>query len=134
MEALYVGVVDKDKNSDYGIMFPDFLGCISAGSTIRETFEMGKEALQMHIEAMVEDGDPIPEPTDLEKIQEDPEYSGAFNFLYIPVDIPELNTKRVNITIPEFFLNRIDRYTKMRGKTRSGLIVDAANEYMSRHA
>ena len=50
------------KPGSYGIVFPEFMGCISAGDTLDKVSAMGHEALQFHIEGMLEDGLPVPEP------------------------------------------------------------------------
>jgi predicted RNase H-like HicB family nuclease len=34
--ANYIAVVHKDPNGDFGVFFPDFPGCITAGGTIDE--------------------------------------------------------------------------------------------------
>lgn len=47
--AHYIALIHKDANSDYGVSFPDFPGCISAGSTLEEARRMGAEALALHI-------------------------------------------------------------------------------------
>ncbi len=56
----YMALVHKDPDSDFGVSFPDFLGCISAGSTLEEAAAMAAEALGGHIDLMAEDGLPIP--------------------------------------------------------------------------
>jgi predicted RNase H-like HicB family nuclease len=61
-QRVYYGTVCEGGGT-FGIVFLDFLGCISAGDTFEEVIAMGHEALQGHIEAMVAAGDPIPEPT-----------------------------------------------------------------------
>jgi predicted RNase H-like HicB family nuclease len=61
-QRVYYGTVCEGAGT-FGIVFLDFLGCISAGDTFEEVIAMGHEALQGHIEAMVADGDFIPEPT-----------------------------------------------------------------------
>ena len=38
-------------------------GCISTAATPDEMLAMIREALTFHIEALIEDGDPVPEPT-----------------------------------------------------------------------
>ncbi len=48
---------------DYGIVFPDFPGSPSQGSTLEHVAEMGREALQGHVEVMADYGDAIPEPS-----------------------------------------------------------------------
>lgn len=64
MTKVYVGIVTREKDSDYGVVFPDFPGCVTAGSTLKEANSMAKEALQFHIDGMLEDGEDLPEPTD----------------------------------------------------------------------
>jgi predicted RNase H-like HicB family nuclease len=44
---------------------PDLPGCIAAGDTVEEVRKLIAEAIQMHLEGMREDGDPVPEPTSL---------------------------------------------------------------------
>jgi predicted RNase H-like HicB family nuclease len=61
---VYYGTVCEGGGS-YGIVFLDFLGCVSAGDTLEEVIVNGHEALQGHIEAMVADGDAIPDPSEV---------------------------------------------------------------------
>jgi predicted RNase H-like HicB family nuclease len=41
----YVAVVHKDKDSDFGVSFPDFPGAVTAASSLDEAVEMAAEAL-----------------------------------------------------------------------------------------
>lgn len=95
---------------------------------------MGKEALDMHIESMIEDGEVIPKSSSIEQIKQNPEFNDAEAFLLIPTEIPELNVKRVNITVPEYMLGRIDRFARTHRKSRSALLVESAREYIETHA
>jgi predicted RNase H-like HicB family nuclease len=83
----YIATVHKDSESDYGVQFYDFPGCISAGSSIEEAGTMAQEALTGHLELMLEDGDMIPQPTPLETIICDPLHQDAIAFLVI--SLPE---------------------------------------------
>ena len=40
----YIAIIHKDPKSDFGVSFPDFPGCITAGKTIDEAKDMAKEA------------------------------------------------------------------------------------------
>lgn len=62
MRRSYLGAVMGEDGS-YGIVFRDFPGCISAGDTLEEVLAMGAEALQGHVEAMLDAGDFIPDPS-----------------------------------------------------------------------
>ena len=46
----------------YGAYAPDLPGCVAVASTLEETEQLMREALQMHIDAMRDDGVAIPEP------------------------------------------------------------------------
>lgn len=122
--AYYIALIHKDADSDYGVSFPDFPGCISAGSTLDEAREMGTEALTFHIEGMIEDGLAIPEPSDLETVMGDPENrDGAAVLINAEIKPKAL---RVNITLPEDALREIDAYAEAQGFTRSGFLLKAA--------
>ena len=53
----------------YSAHVPDLPGCIAAGRTRDETLELMQEAIEMHLRAMREDGDPIPEPSQMEILE-----------------------------------------------------------------
>jgi predicted RNase H-like HicB family nuclease len=126
----YIALLRKDPDSDFGVDFPDFPGCITAGSTLEEARAMAEEALAFHIEGMIEDGDPIPAPSSLDEIMADSHNTGAVAFL---VAVPESTPKivRVNITVPEPDLRAIDTFASSHGLTRSGLLVEAARQFIS---
>ena len=63
-QRVYYGSVCKSEKS-LGISFLDFPGCISAGDTMDQLIAMGHEALQLHVDGMIEDGDEIPEPSEV---------------------------------------------------------------------
>jgi len=56
-------IVIEDAGTNLAAYVPDFPGCIATGNTIEELELSIREALEMHIEGMIEDGLPIPEPS-----------------------------------------------------------------------
>lgn len=62
MKRSYAVVVDRGPNN-YSAYCPDVLGCVSVGDDWPEMLAMIREALEFHIEGMLEDGDALPEPT-----------------------------------------------------------------------
>ena len=62
-EVIYLAVFEPSENGGYGVYFPDVQGCVSYGEDFAEAKEMAHEALQMHLDLMVRDGDEIPEST-----------------------------------------------------------------------
>jgi predicted RNase H-like HicB family nuclease len=64
----YIALIHKEPASDYGVSFPDFPGCISAGVTLDDARAMATEALALHVKGMIEDGEALPKPSSLEDI------------------------------------------------------------------
>jgi len=120
----YIAYVHKDRKSDYGVSFPDFPGCITAGKTLEEASRMAAEALTFHIQGMIEDGETVPEPSPIDDVAADAARLGAIAFL-VNVDAPDA-TVRVNITARESQLAKIDALAEAAGLTRSGYMVRAA--------
>ncbi len=63
MKRSYLGAVCEGAGT-FGIVFRDFPGCVSAGDTLDEVLAMGAEALQGHVEAMVDAGELIASPSE----------------------------------------------------------------------
>jgi len=130
----YPIVIHKDKKSDYGVTVPDLPGCFSAGSTTDEAIAMAREAVELHLEGLIEEGEPVPDPTPVERHRRNPDYAGGV-WAIVEVDPANLriHAKRVNVTLPERILDSIDRYAAKHGETRSGLLAKAATNYIARH-
>ncbi len=56
-------VVFEKAESNWAAYVPDLPGCISTGATFDETKRNIREAIELHLEAMTEVGEPIPTPT-----------------------------------------------------------------------
>lgn len=56
-------VVFEKTKTGYSVYSPDMEGCVAAGRTKKETEENRYTAIEMHIEGMLEDKQPIPKPT-----------------------------------------------------------------------
>lgn len=124
--ANYIAIVHKEAKSDFGVSFPDFPGCITAGKNIDEAKDMAQEALSLHIHGMLEDGDQLPAPSRLEEIMTDPDYTNAIAYLVVSVPDAKPRTVRVNVTVPEMTLKQIDAAAKKQGMSRSSFLVHAA--------
>lgn len=124
--ANYIAIVHKESKSDFGVSFPDFSGCITAGKNIDEAKDMAQEALSLHIQGMLEDGDQLPVPSSLEDIMSDPDFTNAIAYLVVSVPDAKPRTVRVNVTVPEMTLKQIDAAAKKRGMSRSSFLVHAA--------
>jgi predicted RNase H-like HicB family nuclease len=119
----YIAYLHKDSKSDFGVSFPDFPGCVTAGKTLEEARRLAGEALALHIAGRAEDGDAIPEPSTIDDVANDPAMKGAVAFL-VSVDLEK--TVRVNITARESQIDAIDRRAREAGMTRSSYMVLSA--------
>lgn len=125
----FLAFIHKDPESDYMVTFPDFPGCITAGATLDEARDMAREALPFHIEGILADGEQFPDPMSLEQaLAADPIGRDAVAFLVdVAVDDPIV---RANLTMPKGILERIDRYAKAQGLSRSAFLAQAAQRAM----
>ena len=82
------------------------------------------EALRLHIEGMIEDGDAIPEASTLDALANDPATSGAVAFL-VNIAIAE-KAVRSDITARRRQMAEIDRRSRKEGMTRPAYMVASA--------
>jgi predicted RNase H-like HicB family nuclease len=58
----YAVVIEK-AHGNYSAYVPDLPGCIATGETVAEVQQLIREAIELHISGMREDGLPIPPPS-----------------------------------------------------------------------
>ena len=125
----YIGLIHKDAGSDFGVSFPDFPGVITAGKDLDDARSMAEEALALHIEGLVEDGDAIPEPSSLEAVMADADNRDGVAIL-VAARTEARKAVRINVTLPGDVLRRIDAFAEAHGFTRSGFLAKAAEKAM----
>ncbi len=77
----YLAIIHKDDDSQYGVSFPDFIGCITAGETLDKAKELAQEALTFHIDGMIQDGEELPTPSKIEDVPD----TGAFGHFFVSI-------------------------------------------------
>jgi len=95
----YIAYPHKEKKSDYGVSFPDFPGCITAGKTLEEARRNAVEALTLHIEGMREEGEELPDASSLDNLSRDPVLKDAVAFL-VDINVSD-HVERFNINGPK---------------------------------
>ena len=50
----------KEPEGGYTVLVPALPGCITFGETIEEAIKMAKEAIELYLESMIENGEEIP--------------------------------------------------------------------------
>jgi predicted RNase H-like HicB family nuclease len=117
--AYYPAIIERGPDG-FGVFFPDLPGCVTAGATIQEAARGAEEALNGHLSVSAEHGDPVPDPSDLDAIERDPDTDEVARVL-VRGERPGRSV-RVQLSIDEGLLARIDRVAK----NRSRFLADAA--------
>ncbi|MCX6160073.1 MAG: type II toxin-antitoxin system HicB family antitoxin [Ignavibacteriae bacterium] len=60
----YAIIIEKGGNN-FSAYVPDLPGCVSTGKTVKETKTNIQEAIQFHIQGLLEDGELIPKPVSI---------------------------------------------------------------------
>ena len=58
----YAIVIERAQRN-YAAYVPDLPGCVATGTTLEETEQQIREAIEFHPKGMRQDGTPIPEPS-----------------------------------------------------------------------
>lgn len=129
----YPVVLHKDADSDYGVIVPDLPGCISAGATMDAALAMSREAIELHLEGLIEDGQSPPPPSDVETLRHRRAYRGG-TWALVSIEPTRLRyrAKRLSVTMPERVVDAVDRYARKHDMTRSGLLTEAVTRFIRR--
>jgi predicted RNase H-like HicB family nuclease len=63
LNAVRYAVVIEDAGGNFSAYVPDLPGCVATGTTVVESEQAIREAIEFHLEGMREDGTPIPPPS-----------------------------------------------------------------------
>ena len=58
----YAVIIEKGPNN-YSAYVPDLPGCVSTGKTLEVVEDNIREAIELHLAGLREEGEPIPEPS-----------------------------------------------------------------------
>jgi predicted RNase H-like HicB family nuclease len=122
----------EEENGRFGVTFPDFPGCTTIAGNPDEAVAKAAEVLAFHAEGLAEDG-PLPRPRTLSEIMRDPRFKddmGDALAVLVPY-APPARAMRLNITLDESLLARVDRAAEAAGQTRSGYLAEAAKQRLS---
>ncbi len=124
-------VLHSDDGQRYGVTVPDLAGCFSAGDSIDDALESVKEAIELHLEGLLEDGQDMPVIAPISQYQSNPDYAGGV-WAVVDVDTTafEGEAEKIDIVLPKLLLKRIDDYTHAKHLTRSVFLAEAARAAM----
>jgi len=73
-----IAIEPGDENHSWGVMVPDLQGCHSAGENLTECLTNAREAIELHLEGLAEEGQVILAQPDLTiNHHENPDYQGC---------------------------------------------------------
>jgi predicted RNase H-like HicB family nuclease len=125
----YIAFIHKDPGTCYGVSFPDFPGCISAGDTLDSALANAAVALSGHVRMMEADGDVVPLPSNAEAVMADPalaEDRAGSVISAVPLMRDRGSTVRINVSLDLGLLEAIDDAARSRKQTRSAFLASAA--------
>jgi len=124
-----IAISPGDEQHARGVEVPDIPGCFSAGDNLDDAMAMAREAIEGHLELLVEEGAQIPEAGSVTEHASSPDYAGC-TWAVVDIDVTRYMGKaeKLNITLPGHLLARIDAYVKAHPeqKSRSGFLAAAA--------
>lgn len=128
----YLGIVEHEPASAYGIWFPDMPGCFPAADKFEGLPRVAAELLRQHVEALESNGQPVPAPRPIDDAMIDKEVRkairGGATTMLVPLLADAGRTVRINVTVERGLLDQIDEAAESRGLTRSAFLAQAARE------
>jgi predicted RNase H-like HicB family nuclease len=123
-----------DEKTATGIQIPDIPGAFTAGDTFEEAYAAAVEIAHLMLEELVSDGKAVPMPSSAEAHRNNPDFSGmGWGMLEIDITPYLGKTEKVNVTLPGFVIQKIDRFVRDHNiKSRSSFLADAAMEKLAR--
>ncbi|WP_434107758.1 type II toxin-antitoxin system HicB family antitoxin [Paraburkholderia caffeinilytica] len=127
-----IAIEPGDTRHAFGVVVPDIPGCHSAGGSLEEAYANAKEAIEAHLDTLLDEGLPIPDRLTLAEHRCNPDYAG-FTWGFVTTrNIPALKKAvRINISLPEALVHDIDAYAQARGMSRSAFLALAAEHEMA---
>jgi predicted RNase H-like HicB family nuclease len=111
----FPAIVEGGKRPGFSVFFPDLPGLVSAGDTVQTAALNAEEALRGHVALLAEEGYDIPAARALDAIERDPEVREIARIL-VGVDVPSTRALRINVSLPEDLVRRIDAAAENRSR------------------
>ncbi len=125
-------------NDGWDVVFPDFPGCVAQGDNAHDALDNGREALALHIEGMIAEGEELPDPSRINEPDKDwvlpiatQKHPPPIHAL-LQVEIPG-ESVRINITMEKALVDRLDAAASREGASRSGFLAQAVREKLQRN-
>lgn len=115
----FIGILEKEPGTLWGIWFPDLPGCIAAAGTAEDTLAQAGDALAQWLDVLRDDGTAVPQPRGIEALRGERDFAQALAAGHIAVVIrPSMD----ELNLDDATLRAIDSAAESRGLSRSGLV------------
>lgn len=116
---------------------PDVIGCYFAGDTIDDAITDASNALDAYFEYTSEKGQAPAEAKTVADHLNDEDCTGG-TWAYVDLDLTKYDGRatKINITVPQFLLSRIDDYVNSHREyhSRSGFLAELARRELAKHS
>lgn len=127
----------RAESGSFSGFFPDIAGCYFAGNSIDDAIADAYNALDAHLEYQAEKGNALPEAQEIAAHFENESCAGGY-WAFVDVDLTKYDGRAVklNITLPQNLLCRIDSYVEFNNEfsSRSGFIAELARRELQKVA
>lgn len=124
----------ETETGTYSGFVPDVMGCIFAGSTVDEALADAHDAISVHVEALYDHEMELPEAHTIQEHVDNEACKGGM-WALVDVDLSKYDGKvvRINVTLPEHLLSRMDSYVEAHAEygSRSGFIASMARKVLA---
>ncbi|MBP1935111.1 putative RNase H-like HicB family nuclease [Ammoniphilus resinae] len=110
------------------VEFPDLPGCLTCGNTEEEALRMAKEALALQLYGMEQEGETIPDPTQVKLLRVEDNQAVVLVEVWMPPFRHEMENKAVKktLTIPKW----LDDLAQENNVNFSHILQEALKKYL----
>lgn len=126
---LYPVYVHQDQDSAYGAIVPDLAGVHSAADDPEALPRLIQEAVELMYDGETR-APPPPLPVNIHR--RNPQFTDGF-WMLVDIDLSKVNTRavRLNISLPEHLVGKIDRAAAAKRMSRSAFLAMAAERALA---
>ena len=126
-EVSYVAAFEQQPEGGYTVTFPDIPEIVTEGDDFKEAWFNAREALELVLESLAEDAEKLPEQRPIEVIAA--MITPGVKVQLVTAAAPT-KAVRINVTIDESLLDRLNRRVEELGQSRSAFISDAVRRQL----
>ncbi|ROP56286.1 putative RNase H-like HicB family nuclease [Enterobacter sp. BIGb0383] len=133
----YPVYLHQAESGAYSGFVPDIEGCYFAGDTIDDAIADAHAAIDMYLEYQSEKGLDVPIAKTINDHKNDEDCrDGLWGFVDIDISRFEGKAIKLNITLPQNLLSKIDSYVMRNGEysSRSGFLAELARRELLKHS